>query len=226
MKKKVNCESIIYSNKYNNNIWTVLLFEIRSLIGRTFFNKKPPIQKIKQILNLGCGSLVISGFINSDFYNGLLPWTFRKMKNIWMQDYRFRLNCPSDYWDGVFTEHTIEHLNPNEVKNLLTEIQRTLKSNKWLRISVPDLEKHINIYNNWGKYKYLKYWDSKAEVIWSLTQYWGHRSVWDFDLLKSFLLEAGFSKVNKVSYKKGTDKLLIQDNKIRGFGSLYVEAQK
>jgi predicted SAM-dependent methyltransferase len=226
MEKQRNSDFGIYSSKYSETIWSILLFEIKSFIGRTFLDKKPQGQKGAQLLNLGCGLTIIKGWVNADFYNGVLPWNYWKVRKMWMQDFRYGLNCPSNYWDGVFTEHTLEHLHPNEVINLLKEIHRTLKKGKWLRISVPDLEQFVKFYNKNSNKEFKKNWGSGAEAIWSLTQNWGHHSVWDFDLLKSFLMKSGFKNVKKVGYRRGTDKNIIMDEKSRKFGSLYIEAQK
>jgi hypothetical protein len=216
----------IHSGKYSDTLWSILLLETQSFIGRIFLNKKPPKQRGLQLLNLGCGLTIIKGWVNSDFYNGVLPWNLRKVRKIWMQDYRYGLNCPNNYWDGVYTEHTLEHLYPNEVLFLLKEIFRTLKKGKRLRISVPDLEQFVRYYNGRDNEEFKKLWGSGAESIWSLTQNWGHHSVWDFDLLSSFLVKSGFKKIKRVGYKTGTDKRIVKDEESRSLGSLYVEAQK
>jgi predicted SAM-dependent methyltransferase len=226
MSEQKNNDYKICSGKYKESLWSILSFEIRSFIGRNFQNKKPPIQNGKQLLNLGCGTTIINRFVNSDFYNGLLSWNYGKNVNIWTQDFRYCLNCPNNYWDGVFTEHTLEHLYPIEVLNLLKEIHRTLKKGKWLRVSVPDLEEYVKFYNYQKNREFKKYWKLGAEAIWSLTQNWGHRSVWDYDLLKLFLEKSGFKNIRRVSYKVGTDKYIIKDGKNRKSGSLYIEAQK
>ena len=65
-----------------------------------------------------------------------------------MLDLRYPLNCPDSVWDGVFTEHTIEHLYPNQVYHLLMELYRTMKDGTVIRITVSDLKKYIEFYTN------------------------------------------------------------------------------
>jgi len=226
MKKSDYEDFQIYSSKYLDTLWGVLMFEIGSCIGRIFQNKRPPKQEKIQLLNLGCGLSIYKGWVNSDFYNNLMFWNQRKFENIWMQDFRYALNCPDDYWDGVFAEHTLEHMYPNQAIFLLKEIKRTLKVNGWLRISVPDLDKYVKFYVNKENKDFKKYWRIGASAIWSLTQNWGHRSVWDYELLEHNLKDIGFREIRKVGYRKGTFKAIIKDNINRKWESLYVEAQK
>jgi hypothetical protein len=65
-----------------------------------------------------------------------------------------------------------------------------------------------------------------AEAIASLTQNWGHTSVWDSQLLSSVLEQIGFSNIDTVSFGRGTDPQLIMDNSARRHESFYLEAQK
>lgn len=216
----------IYSSKYLGTLRSALMFEIRSCIGRIFQNKKLLKQKKIQLLNLGCGHSIYKGWVNSDFYNGLIFWNRRMVKDIWMQDFRYALNCLDDHWDGVFMEHTLEHMYPNQAIFLLKEIKRTLKVNGWLRISVPDLDKYVKFYVNKKNKDFKKYWQIGASAMWSLTQNWGHHSVWNYELLELNLKDIGFRKIRKVGYRKGTFKAIIKDNINRKWESLYVEAQK
>lgn len=144
-----------------------------------------------------------------------------------MVDLRFPLNCSDDYVDGVFTEHTIEHLCPLHVLNLLREIRRILKPGGWIRIVVPDLEKYVQYYlNPSAADPWFRQWRTGAEAIRCLTQNWGHRSVWDATLILRVLKEAGFSVAQLVSFGQGTDRRLIMDWSERACESLYVEGQK
>ena len=69
-------------------------------------------------------------------------------------------------------------------------------------------------------------WSIGSEAICSLTYNYGHRSVWDSQLLDHFLKESGFVNINEVSFMQGTDKRLLQDSTSRRWESLYMEAQK
>ncbi|MCD8178540.1 MAG: class I SAM-dependent methyltransferase [Tannerellaceae bacterium] len=77
-----------------------------------------------QILHLGCGDNYIEEFINADyFYLRWLPWR-KKDTYDWLLDFRRKMKCPDNYWDGVFSEHTIEHLHPVDCLHLFKELFR------------------------------------------------------------------------------------------------------
>jgi len=219
-----NDDYSLYSKKYQINLKKLIKFEIISFFGRIFLSKKPPaIDSDYKYLNLGCGSRQFDGWINADFFK-VRFW--RTLKSFWMLDLRYPLNCENNYWDGIFTEHTIEHLYPNEAQKLLKELFRTLKRGCWLRVSVPDLRKYIDYYLGKPTDEKFKKWPSGTEAVRALTQNWGHRSLWDANLLKNCLQKIGFINVKEVEYRKGKDENLIMDVEERKWESLYVEAQK
>jgi ubiquinone/menaquinone biosynthesis C-methylase UbiE len=160
-----------------------------------------------------------------------LLWRFqalgaKKRRSQWMLDLRYPLPCACNYWDGIFIEHTLEHLQPIDVLSLLRECYRVLKPNSWIRVVVPDLEKYVEYYvtglpshDNFGR------WQTGAEAIRSLTQNWGHRSVWDGKLMSQILQEAGFDNARKAAFGQGTDAEIIKDSPSRSWESLYVEAR-
>ena len=212
------------SEIYQKTLKDQIIFEIISWYGRTLLTRKPPrIDSSNNLLHLGSGSNMIDGWINADFYR---PRYWRVPKSLWMLDFRFKLYCDSDYWDGIFTEHTLEHLNYVHIRNLLNELFRTLKPRCWIRISVPDLRKYVDYYNNKPSHQKFSQWVTGAEAISSLTQGWGHLSVWDNILLERTLLETGFINVREVDFLQGTDKRLLMDKEVRNWESLYFEGQK
>ena len=218
----------IYSTQHQITLKNLFLFEAISLYGRFFLSSPPKLNTNNQnYLHLGCGINKLEGWINADFFSGLKPWKNDHNKPDWMLDLRFPLNCMNNTWDGIFTEHTIEHLYPIQVLNLLKELNRTMKPGSWLRVSVPDLEKYIDYYC--GKEVTLEFknkWPTGCEAIRSLTQNYLHLSVWDSVLLKRFLEEVGFINVKKVNFGEGTDKVLLKDRKEREWETLYIECQK
>ncbi len=214
----------LYSKKYQMSLKKLIKFELMSVVGRLFLSRKPlVIASEYKLLNLGCGDSPFNGWINADFFN-VRFWKF--FKSLWMLDMRYPLRCESNYWDGIFTEHTVEHLYPTESRYLFKELYRTLKKGCWLRISVPDLRKYIDYYLGRPVDKKFERWPGGAEALRSLTQNWGHHSVWDERLLALFLRQAGFINVKKVGFREGTDKRLLVDKEERKWESLYMEAQK
>ena len=216
----------IYSTKYQLNLKGLLRFEFISLCGRLLFHKKPILTTDNNLLHLGCGSNKFDGWVNADFYSGIKFWKKHKNRPDWMLDLRYPLNCDDNVWNGVFSEHTLEHLYPNQALSLLKELYRTMREWAWLRISVPDLAKYVDFYCNKQIDETFKLWPTGCEAIRSLTQNWIHLSVWDSKLLLRFLQEAGFMNVREVGFREGTDSNLLKDNEDRRWESLYMEAQK
>jgi predicted SAM-dependent methyltransferase len=208
------------------NLKRVFVFEVKSLIGRIFLNREPKTFKNKKnYLNLGSGRFIKKGYVNADFFK----LNFIKNKNIWNVDLRYKLNCKNKVFDGVFTEHTLEHLTPQECSNLFLELNRTMKKGAMLRIIVPDLEKYIKFYNKqtFNDYKtFNEKFKSGCEAVRNITQNYLHCSVWDYSEMKKYLERAGFVNIKKQAYLEGYDKCLLLDSKDRKWESLYIEAKK
>lgn len=220
-------ESNTLDDKYQQTLLGHFLFEAVSLFGRLFFNLKPRNKFYYKYLNLGCGYTYFKGWTNADFFH--FPIRFwRKQKPIpdWMLDIRYPINCKDNYWDGIFTEHTIEHITHKAAFNLFKEFYRTLRPGGVLRIIVPDIETAIRFYNNETLSLYYNEKFEGAEAIWEVTQNYQHKSVWDAALLTKFLYAAGFTTVYKTSFGIGSNRHLCIDQSDRKEYSLYVEAIK
>lgn len=206
-------------------------FEINSLIGRLFFRRKPQLKAGKNYLNLGSGPDKIDNWINADFYPTVFP-NFYRLRNFfntpdWMIDLRYPLKCDSDVFEGIYAGHILEHLAPEDAYSLLNEIHRILKPGCWLRINVPDLGKYIKFYCGEKVDELFNNYATGAEAIHSLTQEWGHLSVWDEILLTRKLEAAGFVNIRSVDFgKEGTDQNLIIEQEVRKWETLVIEARK
>jgi predicted SAM-dependent methyltransferase len=216
----------VSSLEHQTTVKGLLLFELRSLYGRLFLQHKPKLKNgQRNLLNLGCGITKFDGWVNADFFVARF-WRKSSSKPDWMLDLRFPLKCENNVWDGVFSEHTLEHLYPNHALNLLQELHRTMKPEAWIRITVPDLEKYVKHYCGSKEHQKFDELKTGCEAIRNLTQNHIHLSVWDSDLLEKFLLAAGFANIKKVSFMQGTDPTLLKDNEGRCWETLYIEAQK
>jgi hypothetical protein len=216
----------IFNKIHQISIKRAIMFNIVSCIFRLFFNKKPnPNKNGKNYLNLGCGLLRYDNYINADFFLRF-SWFKHPYFPNWLLDIRYPLKCDDNFWDGIFTQHTLEHIYPIEGLQLLRELYRTLKPGAWLRISVPDLEKYVSYYNGIIPHEKFKQWDTGAEAICSLTQNYSHLACWDSKLLSKLLINIGFRNIKKVNFMESTDPMLAMDGIEHEFESLYIEAQK
>jgi hypothetical protein len=204
-----------------------LIFEACSFYGRIFLNKKPPISGSKDnLLNLGFGENKFEDWINADFFRGIRPWKRNPTLPDWMLDVRYPLNCDNEVWDGVFSEHLIEHLQAADAMLLLKELFRTMKYGAWLRITAPDLKKYVDFYLGKKVDKQFGLFITGCEAIQSLTQNYAHRSTWDAIQLKLFLDKAGFKNIREVNFMQGSDERLLKDRFERKWETFYMEAQK
>ncbi|MCX2716262.1 methyltransferase domain-containing protein [Helicobacter sp. MIT 21-1697] len=163
--------------------------------------------------------------INADFFSHFKPYkTYSLPMPQWQLDLRYPLRCPSHTFDGVFSEHTLEHLYIDDAIALLREVFRILKPNGTIRLSVPDLGFHIEQYLRAKEDSVAK--PLACEYIRKLTQEYLHLSVWDYDRLAYTLEAVGFVDIERSSFGNGRDTLLLFDAKERAFESLYIEASK
>lgn len=210
------------------------IFELRSKLGRMLSSNLLINLDNKNYINLGCGNNYNSNFINMDFYG---------TNNIdYGMDLRFPFKIKANSIDGIFTEHTFEHLSHQEVDKALSECNRILKENGIIRIIVPDLSIFINKYctndvewfNKWSDLVlkdpsriFMKKYFTKMFAINFTASYYLHKSCWDFESLENVLSIHGFINIKKCDYNVGTEVLLIDsDSEDRKLVSIYIEAEK
>lgn len=102
----------------------------------------------------------------------------------------------SDFGDSsvdlVYMCHILEHIKRNDLKKVLSEMRRALKDGGVLRISVPDFDKLVDLYNASGKdikkisHQLMGGQDSEYNI---------HYSVFNYQRLSELLKEVGFNKV-------------------------------
>ncbi len=216
----------IYNTKHQNSLRKTIRFELISFYGGLFLNRKPKLFGNSHLLHLGCATNKFEGWTNADFYRGLRFWKKDRTKLEWRLDLRYPMNCDDDIWDGVFCEHTLEHLYPLQVLNLLKELYRSMKPKAFIRVTVPDLKKYVDYYNGNLPHENFSRWETGCEAIRSVTQNWTHLSVWDSHLLGRFFKEAGFRNVKETEHMTGSDKRLLRDRPENKWETLYMEAQK
>lgn len=215
--------------EYKNSLKGYLIFEIKSIIGRKFISKKPKLFSDNNYLNLGCGNNYVNGYINADFFYKFK--IFKKYPRIleWQLDLRYPLACDDCVFDGVFSEHTFEHLYYDEVQFLLKELHRVMKKGATLRITVPDLEKYVGFYihdKNKKQEIFSEKYQTGCSAIRNMTQNYFHFSTWDFEELSNLLNQIGFKDIMKMNYGQTKVNELNLDQKDRAWETLYVEATK
>lgn len=182
-------------------------------------------RRTKRYLNAGCGPNLRSGFLNLDYdwRPGIdLCWDLRKA-----------LPIPDAYLDGVYTEHCLEHLDPEEAQFALGEFKRVLRPGGTVRVVVPDAELFIDLYQRHKSGESVQFpfvSDPPPEGFTSLLPInrvfcsHGHRFAYDAATMSSTLSKAGFSNPRRASYLKGADETLLIDSESRVLESLYMEA--
>jgi predicted SAM-dependent methyltransferase len=134
--------------------------------------------------------------------------------------------CQDNFFDGIFTEHVIEHITYSEAVHVMKEAKRTLKPGSWIRISVPAIERCLKLYRQIKTEGPTAEFPEAALCISHLTQMHFHRSVWDAHLMMRLLSETGFVDVQEREFREGADKRLLKDGESKRHESLYVEARK
>ncbi|MBK7938984.1 MAG: methyltransferase domain-containing protein [Lewinellaceae bacterium] len=222
-------ERTILSEEHLFSLSGTFKFETIGFLGRLLLSGKPKNRFPRKLLNFGCGYTWFDGWTNGDFFH--LPVRFwrknQRRTPDWMFDARYPLRCPDNYWDGVFTEHTLEHFTPVQVMRILRELYRTIKPGGRLRIIVPDIRKAVEYYQDKKSHPYFhENFPTGCEAIWYVTQCHLHLSVWDGELMSEFCTLAGFVNAKELAFGVGEDPEIIRDSAARQPISLYVEAQK
>lgn len=139
------------------------------------------MKKIK--LHLGCGEKILSDYINVDIRSNLKCDVVDDVKTL----SKFENNVISE----IYASHVLEHFNRQEYMLVLDRWYEVLSDGGVLKISVPDLEKVMLMYNN----------GTKLKSLWGLL-YGGqtyeknfHYVGFDFETLKEDLEKIGFTDI-------------------------------
>jgi len=202
-------------------------------------------------VNLGCGLAVASGWINVDgslnaliaggpsFVHRVLYHLTGANRYYSCQEYcdllgenRFvhhdlskGLPFVDDVVDVVYSSHFLEHLYREDAEYLLRESWRVLHSGGRIRVCIPDLAYAVSLYQDQNNKNKVKMLENYFFVQDKASYYAVHKYMYDFDLLRLKLEEAGFINIERCSYQHGQIPDLEKlDN--RAEDTLFVEAQK
>ena len=148
---------------------------------------------IKNInLHLGCGDVKIEKFINVDID------PFLSAVDI-VDNAKVLSNFDNNSVSLIYACHLLEHFPTNEIKSILTRWFEVLEFGGELRISVPDIDRIVNIYN-----KNIKHFLTPGNTPWVGLLYGGQTDIYDFHktgfnftYLKTLLEEVGFSNIKE-----------------------------
>ncbi len=216
-----------------------VFFEYKSIFGRMLTGRLKLDKGKKNYINLGSGSKRFEGFINVDFF------TSKRNGVDYGADLRYPLLIDEAVVDGIFCEHTMEHLTYSMVDQLMSECYRILKPGGTLRIIVPDVSKFVENYaqknqvwfDQWEHLMFITSSDgerskrklvSKMSAISFVTQEYLHVACWDYETMLYYLLKNRYTSITKSEYRGSSDRVLNidLDDDERKYVSLYIEASK
>ena len=221
-----------------------------NLLARLKSRQKLPVPAgfPKISLNLGCGLAIAPGWINIDgSINSLIASLPRFLHPVFYRltgaraYYSRETYChllgenyfvhhelsagipfPDDTADYIFSSHFFEHLFHEQAIHLVYDSYRVLKEGGIIRISIPDLEYAVGLYQAGRKEEMLKqyFFVDDDENYFSR-----HKYMYDFEMLSKILSDAGFREIARCNYRQGrVPDIQILDN--RPDESLFVEAIK
>gem|GEM_PF-872408 len=147
-------------------------------------------------LQIGSGPHPVEGWLNSDLLSG----------EVYL-DLLFKLPLPDESFAYAYGEHVIEHLPEQRGLRALEELHRILRPGGVLRMTTPDLQKIIGLYEDRSPHisraDYARFLDEasrnrhdRACQIFNTFMYsWGHRFIYDAEELTAKLELAGFTDV-------------------------------
>src|SRR5438067_4323322 len=212
--------------------------KVETLIGGLIRGRPSQLRKKRirnlQYLDIGCGRNVHEKFINLDYL-----WHAR-VDVCW--DVKQGIPFPKSSMKGVFIEHCLEHFSLPVAFAVLKECWRVLTPGGLLRIIVPDAELYLELYHRQRRddenalfpFQESESFNNIFSPIISVNRVFyqdrdspfGHRFMYDFQLLKLLLDRLGFESARKVNFREGRDSILLIDSESRRSESLYVEAEK
>lgn len=147
-------------------------------------------------LHLGCGKRYVPGFVHVDLAD--FPHIDHR------SDVRRLPMFENEIAELIYACHVIEYFDRSEVHDVLREWYRILKPGGVLRVAVPDFAALVEVYRRHGDlalvhgplYGRIEIpTESGPRVVY-------HRTVHDFDSLRSTLEAAGFLNVRRYDWRQ------------------------
>jgi predicted SAM-dependent methyltransferase len=147
-------------------------------------------------LQVGSGQVRLPGWLNTDVLWGAF-----------YLDVSRPLPLPAATFTYAFGEHVIEHITERQGVQLLRELYRVLRPGGVIRMTTPDLQKIIALYEDRNpaitRAEYARFLDTvtgkrhdrACQLFNDYMRLWGHLHVYDEEDLAAKLCEAGFGHV-------------------------------
>lgn len=170
-------------------------------------------------LHLGCGPVILDGWINIDLDSPAA-------------DLRHDLTKPLPFEDStashVFAEHLIEHIGHAQAQALLAECWRVLEPGGTIRITTPDLNWLATVYLSSLTHLWGDLWQpaSPCAMLNEGMREWGHQFLYDSPELHALLSNAGFSRITEHAWRESDDPELAGLESRVYHRELIVEARK
>jgi predicted SAM-dependent methyltransferase len=208
------------------------------------------MQDSKIQLNLGCGKMVVDGWINVDYSLGarlaklrIFASLNKKLKffktdwdsRIMIHNLTKRLPWDDSTVDIIYSSHTLEHLTRLQGDKFLSECYRVLKKGGILRIIVPDLAYLIQQYSEGviPSERFLErlhvlyeVYDSRLKTLLVPFVQFPHKCMYDTDSLIRIMNDKGFIAESSEPFESNipdVDKIELPD---RTINAVIVEAVK
>lgn len=177
------------------------------------------MNEISTKLHLGCGSIILSGWINVDLDSPLA-------------DRLLNLTEPLPFGNSsishIYNEHFIEHITRDQAVSFLKECHRVLSPEGAIRITTPNLRFLTSAYlagdrNEWG---HLWQPNSRCQIMNEGMRSWGHQFIYDAEELCRIIGEAGFKLISFQAFHQSTDPIFSGLESRDFHNELIVEARK
>lgn len=184
-------------------------------------------------LHVGCGPHYIDGMFNIDLREDCK--TNYRGDFFDLTSYNHPQYIANEGVELIWSCHMLEHLRyPDDVERCLKVFYRWLRQDGILRLAIPDLglvakyyiDKNPILFKIYGDSidHYLYKQDSAAERFMFFMRGWEHTIVFDFELISSFLKDAGFRDIKKMPFGKSAIGVWKHDR--MKMESMFVECKK
>lgn len=208
---------------------------VRRSLRRQFSKYDGRVDKI----HVGCGDHIVPGWVNIGlFHSSERPYgkIIQSQGTALILNFNLTQNLPIS--EGsiqfIYSCHFIEHLTAEEGKDFLTWCYFALKKNGVIRIGFPDLEIFVKNYYERNS-EFIRQWQSLngekvanyGELLAKATCGYGHKYVYDFEMMRRALAERGFGHIVRCSFRESSfpDINRLEPFK-RSLTSCFVEAKK